>query len=329
MKAGLAVRLCIAVAACGVGLAAQDDFAAHLRGAVQLHQKRDYASAEKLLLAALKEAESFGPEDRRTVVALNNLGSAYHHLDRYWEAERRYRRALDICKKVCGPDDTLLARISVNLASLYLDSRQYAKAEHLGLRSLTTRPTLKRPEVARLVGILGALAEAQGLHSEAEHYYKQALESWEKLGPESYDAMQTLSNLGAMYGRTGRDAEALDCCERALRIAEKTLSPGHPTRAVLLSNVGALHYAVHGPSEAEAFFKRALATAETTLGPQHPLVGEILSSHAVVLEQTKRKAEAKEYQRRARAIMQAASREDVSRYTVDVRDLRRRKSPPE
>ncbi len=37
----------------------------------------DYAEAEKQWLAALKEAEKFGPQDPRLATTLNNLGELY------------------------------------------------------------------------------------------------------------------------------------------------------------------------------------------------------------------------------------------------------------
>jgi hypothetical protein len=96
-------------------------------------------------------------------------------------------------------------------------------------------------------------------------------------------------------------------------------------QALLLANVGTLQFLVHGPAEAEPFFAKALVTAESGLG-RDPLFGQILLSYADLLERTNRKAEAKECRRRAKAILEAASAADSTKYTVDLGDLLRRQS---
>jgi hypothetical protein len=46
--------------------------------AVRAYQQADYAEAEKLLLAALQEAEKFGEQDPRFATSLNNLAALYN-----------------------------------------------------------------------------------------------------------------------------------------------------------------------------------------------------------------------------------------------------------
>jgi eukaryotic-like serine/threonine-protein kinase len=140
--------------------------------------------------------------------------------------------------------------------------------------------------------------------------------------------METLNNLGVLYGDSGRSAEALSCYERALTIAEETLSPEHPLRATLLANAGTFHLIVHGPAYAEPFYVRALALAESTMGRSHALVGQIMLQYAAVLERTDRTAEAKKCRRRANTILEDASKGEPARHTVDLSELVRRSAKP-
>ncbi len=325
MKAALAVRVAAAAAVGGIMLSAQDDFAAHLRTAEQLYGQGAYSRAEKILLRLSKEAQSFGPDDVRTALVLNNLGAVCHGLERYSEAERHYQRAIVILKRVPGPHDILLAKFKGNLAGLYCDTGQWAKAERLELGPLATRlQSLKpdHPDVLRLLVTVAAVDQAHRRYAESELRYRQALASWEKIAPQSIETMQTINNLGTLYRETGRNAEALACFERALAIAEQTPGSADPLFQIKsLVNVGTLRLILQGPAEAEMWYKRALAIAEPTLGPEHPLVGRILLHYAVVLQLTKRKADAKKCQRRAEAILQAAFREGPTRHTVDFSDL--------
>jgi tetratricopeptide (TPR) repeat protein len=51
------------------------------------YQQGNYAEAEKQYVAALREAERFGPGDRRLATTLSSLGRLYRNQDRYAEAE--------------------------------------------------------------------------------------------------------------------------------------------------------------------------------------------------------------------------------------------------
>lgn len=327
MKADLAIRIVMVIAAGAAALAGDTDFAASLRAAEALQQQREFAGAEKLLRAVLKETETFGPEDPRRAVVLNNLGSLYHFMNLLSKAEACYRRAMEIEDRSFGNDESRPIRARLNLAALYVETGQADKAERLGLRALLERsPADSRtsPDVARLLAILGAIEQRKGRNAQAEKYLREALTIWDNLAPDSVQAMETLNNLGVLYGDSGRSAEALSCYERALTIAEKTLSPADPLQATLLTNAGTFHFIVHGPAHAEPFYVRALALAERTMGRNHALVGQIMLQYAAVLERTDRTAEAKKCRRRANTIMEDASKGEPARYTVDLSELARR-----
>ncbi len=60
--------------------------------------------SEKLFLAAVGEAESFGPQDVRVATSLNNLAGLYQAQGKYAEAEPLYKRSLSIKEKALGPE---------------------------------------------------------------------------------------------------------------------------------------------------------------------------------------------------------------------------------
>jgi tetratricopeptide (TPR) repeat protein len=325
---GLEVLFSCILATIGFADATQD-YAARMRAAGELERQGDYDGAEKVLVAALKEAESFGRDSVCKGIALNNLGSIYHSQGRYQEAEERYVAAMELWKTIGGAVDRHLVHSLLNLTALYVETGQHIKANRLGLDAVAVQLEASRPGCSDFAGVLsamGAIAFAQARYHEAELHFQRALALWEKLTPNSLEAMQTLNSMGAVYKKAGRLADALRCYERALRVAE-TMPMGsmHPERVKLLANLGVAHFLVHGPAEAEPFFKDALAIGESTLGPKHPVVGQVLLNYSVALKQTKRKAEAKVCERRGMAILEAASRTDARRYTVDIGDLR--KSP--
>jgi tetratricopeptide (TPR) repeat protein len=290
--------------------------------AVRLLWDGAYARAEKLLSAALKDTEQFGVEEPCTATAWNDLGVAYHGLGKEYDAERCLKHAIQIWRRIGREDDPVLARTANNLATVYVDTGQSAKAERTGIRSLAARLESTQPDdpqVATLLITVGALDRAQKRYPDAERCFLHALAVAEKLNPQNIQTMAVLNNLGRLYSLCGRSGEAHSYLERALSIGEKMLGFDHPALATLLANLGTLHE----PAEAEGFYKRALAIAENTVGPEHPKIAQILSEYAKALRQMKRKTEAQACERRAHAILETASREAIRAYTVDVSDLRR------
>ena len=77
-----------------------------LNGAgMEAYERGRYAEAEKLWLAALKEAETFGGEHPRLATSLNNLAELYRAQGRYAQAEPLHQRALAIREKAAlGPE---------------------------------------------------------------------------------------------------------------------------------------------------------------------------------------------------------------------------------
>jgi tetratricopeptide (TPR) repeat protein len=308
--------------ACSSGVSGPDEFSSRLRTAVQLQRAGDYAAAEKLLREEVQQAEASKRVDVGTALVFNNLGSAYHYQNRYKDAEYCFRRAIDICQTGC--EEVFVVRFTVNLAQVYLDTGQPARAERLNLDSLLAglrEGSKDAPDVVRLVVTIGVLADLRGRYTESERTYKELLLRAENLRPYGEDTWLLLHNLGLLCHKTGRSTEAMTYYERALLVAEKAFRPEDPRLAKLLLTMGTLQLKEHGPADAEPFYQRALAAGERALGPEHPLVRQILADYALALRRMKRSAKAREYERRAKKIPRASSEADPSKYTVDISDL--------
>ena len=103
---------------------------------MKAYEEGRYAEAEKRWLAALEEAEGFGPDDERLATSLNNLAALYNAQGKYAEAEPLYQRSLAIREKVLGAEHPQVATGLNNLALLYDNQGKYAEAEPLNKRSL-------------------------------------------------------------------------------------------------------------------------------------------------------------------------------------------------
>ena len=113
----------------------ETEWETRMAGAVKAYQEDLYKDAERALLAALKEAEHFGPEDPRLATSLNNLGVLYKTQGKYKEAESFYKRSLSIDEKVLGADHPDVTTGLNNLALFYKAQERFAEATPLLERS--------------------------------------------------------------------------------------------------------------------------------------------------------------------------------------------------
>ena len=106
---------------------------------IEAYKQGRYAEAEKLWLAALKEAEKFGPQDPRLATSLNNLAELYRAQGKYAEAEPLYKRALEIDEKALGPDHPNVATTLENYAALLRETQRNAEATEMEARAKEIR----------------------------------------------------------------------------------------------------------------------------------------------------------------------------------------------
>jgi tetratricopeptide (TPR) repeat protein len=111
----------------------------HIKAGEQAFQQGRYAEAESLLVAALEEAETFGPQDPRLVTSLNNLAGLYYAQRNYAQTEPLLKRALTISEATLGTEHPEVAVHLYNLALFYDVQGNYTEAEPLYQRALSIR----------------------------------------------------------------------------------------------------------------------------------------------------------------------------------------------
>ncbi len=106
---------------------------------MEAYQQGRYGEAEKRWLAALEEAENFGPDDERLATSLNNLAALYYSQGNYAEAEPLFKRSLALREKALGPDHPNLALMLENYAVLLRNMQRNAEAEKMEARAQAIR----------------------------------------------------------------------------------------------------------------------------------------------------------------------------------------------
>ncbi|MCP4287152.1 MAG: tetratricopeptide repeat protein, partial [Gammaproteobacteria bacterium] len=131
---------------------------------------------EQDLLRLLRLVEMELGEGTELASLLNDVGSALYSQARFALAGPYYWRALEIAKKVLGPEHPSVATSLNNLALLYNDQGRYTDAEPLFQRALAIREKVldpEHPDVANSLNNLALLYYAQGRYTEAEPLYKR------------------------------------------------------------------------------------------------------------------------------------------------------------
>ncbi|MEK0083272.1 tetratricopeptide repeat protein [Benzoatithermus flavus] len=177
---------------------AEDDYAKGL----ELFRAGRYEAALPYFESALDLAKSrYGADSPAIAPELNNLAEVYRLTGRLGEAEKLYKRAIELDERGGGEGSGLATSLN-NLALVYRAQKKYDEAEKLYNRSL------------------GLLEKS--------------------LGPNHPDVARALNNLAVLYRTKGEPERARPLQQRALAIAESTLGRDHPTTEVLRRNLAAL-----------------------------------------------------------------------------------------
>ena len=194
-------------------------------GLQALHEGR-LADAERLLTAALTQAEKYGLEDLRVADAANDLAVVYANSGKPLEAELLFNRALVIGEKGLGPDHPGVGATVQNLGILYATQERYREAEPLLKRSLAINLKEfggKHLRTALSLKTLSSFYAIQGQMGEAERLIHKSLAILEESRIRQGDPQltSTLEVLAAILRNTNREQEAKEL-ERRLEAADDT-----------------------------------------------------------------------------------------------------------
>lgn len=285
----------------------------------ELFEQGQYQLAEQELGHALRLSEAFGTTDPRAIVVLNDLASVQHALGHVAEAERLYRHALAACKHAGKARSHCEVRLSINLASLYADTGQYAHVERLARQVLPMLDTEKdAADLACLYLYLAAVSFHRSDYEEAETLFEDSLAMWEKVTTkDSPEKATLLNNIASIRLKTGRPDDAIPLLERAISMLEATCGAGHPHLIRPLANLAVSQALIGHSTEATAGAERARAIAENVLGPEHIITGETLLQCALVLRRAGRRGEAKALEKRGRSVIAKHESDNLLGHTVD------------
>lgn len=220
--AGIAVLFTLASA--HVTLSADDTLWKTWRdNGLQAWQEGRLGIAEHLLIAAMEQAEKFGPEDLRVADTANDLAIVYATEGKIPEAELLFHRSLNIGKNKLGSEHPTVVATVQNLGILYAMQHRYLAAESLlkyALENNLKRFGFTHIRTAQTLKTLSSLYAIQGQMAQAERLIRASLAILEAAQVKHEDPQMTatLEVFAAILRNTNRDHE--------MQEIEQRLEPG-------------------------------------------------------------------------------------------------------
>jgi tetratricopeptide (TPR) repeat protein len=222
---------------------------------------------------------------------LEALNQRVHELfaeGKYQEAIPLAEKAVEIARRLRGPEDPDTATSLNDLGLLYKIIGEYAKAEPLYQEGLRIRQKVlgsEHPDTATSLSNLGLLYKAMHEYAKAEPLLQEALRIRQKvLGPEHPHTADSLNNLALLYQDMHEYAKAEPLLREALRICQKVLGPEHPDTATSLNNLASLYQVMGEYAKAESLFQEALRIRQKVLGPERPDTAQSINNLALLYQ---------------------------------------------
>lgn len=251
-------------------------------GALQTLQANFDAGEKSYREALAREAAQPDTPHNRVVLAdtMHGLGEVLERQGRYADAERSFRKALDLQRQVLGPDHADIARTLQDLAKVIDESGNLKAAIPVMREALDMQRRLNGaqadPRFAEAINDLGALVYEAGDYDAAERLYLEAIAMKHRLlGEKHPEIALTLGNLARVLQNKGDLAGAEARFREALAMQRQTLGDVHPDVANTLNNLAFVQYDHGDRQSAVATERESLRVYQQLFKGDHPEVARI------------------------------------------------------
>ncbi len=232
-------------------------------------------------------------KDRPQIAATTHrtLARAYTDLALFEDAEQQARKALELYRRVFGPNNPGTVESARALTIALVELRRYADAEVIAKEGLESAKIAFGPDsqiAEAFVTELAIIEEALGKPEEAERLYRLSFKSSRERegtasrstitgasnlgvclmdGENHPDTLVNIANLGSVYERMGRGADAEPLMREAVEISKRVHGPDHPDTLLYESNVGAVLLSQKRLDDADAVLTPLMTRCERVAGP--------------------------------------------------------------
>jgi len=276
-----------------------------------------------------RTAESVGIEMRNQPAVETELrsllGKLYLEIGDYDQAEKMYRAALAINRKLFSPEGREVAASLNDLGVALRNEDKLPEAQSAHQEALDIRRRLfgnENVDVATSINDLATVFRHQARKPEAEALIREALSIRRKLfGDDSLEVADTLHNLSVVLGDEDRPAEAEATARERLAMCRRLLGNDDPLVASALSDVAWAAAGSGKVDEAIALERDALAMHRKLLGDESPDVAKSLNFLGQLLAKQGKLEESHALLRAALAAQRKQSGEDNPDSLVTLRSL--------
>jgi eukaryotic-like serine/threonine-protein kinase len=227
------------------------------------------------------------------------MGEVYDSLGLFPQAQTLFTRALDLQRKVLGPDDPHTLTSLSHLALLLAEQGNYPEAEKLQRQAFVARTRVLGPEHPDTITSMAQFATVlnlQGRNGEALKMKRDAFAlAGRVMGPEDPGTLKMANSLVAVLWQQGDDklyGEAEQVQRDAIEIEKRVLGPEHPDTLNGMINLGVVMRRMGRYPEAEKIYRETLAVHSRVLGAEHPDTLVLRESLAIAIAKQKRYQEA-------------------------------------
>ena len=224
------------------------------------------------------------------------MGDVYDNLGLYSRALPLEQRALEIRKRVLGPENPDTLKTQNNLAILLARSGNYPEAEKLDRETVDTSRRVLGPDNPLTLGStsnLAVLLDHEGRLAEAEQLDRQTLDASRRvLGPEHPNTLKSMATLANVVWHEGKYADAEKLDRELLDIRQRVLGPDHPDTLNTMNNLASVLDDEGDYADAEKLYRQTVDIQRRVLGPEHPVTLGSMSNLANALDNEGRYAEA-------------------------------------
>jgi serine/threonine protein kinase/tetratricopeptide (TPR) repeat protein len=251
----------------------------------------------KMLEPALKSVRTkFADQPLVLASVLNQIGLAYESLGRSAEAESPIREALELRRKLLGPEQVDTYTSLSSLGNVLRSLSRPVEAEPLYREAWEgSRRVLGAENVETLTCLnnLAGVVDALGRRAEAEPLYREAWDGMRRtLGVDNRETIVCQINFAGVLEPLGRATEAVPLYRDALERSRRVLGEDHPYSFACLNNLANVLESLNRPLEAEQLYRDALERSKRVLGEDHAYYLISLNNLANVLDSMGRTAEA-------------------------------------
>lgn len=241
-----------------------------------------HEAAQKSLLLALDIAKTVEGDNRRTAQIFGKLGEVAQIQGQLQDAERWYRKALELSRQANGPESRETMGALSDLGQFLVTLGRMDEAEQCLRDAMAIRASLgESDDDATILANLGVLLDSRGNLSEAEPLLDKALAIRQRTLPAHHpDIAHTRSYLAGLYGHQTRWNDA----DNSYRLALADLPPRSMDYARSLNGHAIVLSRLARTSEAEAAYLRSLEIRESLHGPENHTLAPVLRNLATLYD---------------------------------------------